>query len=172
MREKYIYDVPVYRLSRERYYKDRDEYIRKHMYTGNPNHRKMMKDFYKKHPTRKLEAEDRLQKSYGGAWEYNEIIGYIRLHFLGTQIRGEYWGVNSKRVVRTRKKTFEYKTWNFAPEIDLHREPDSLSIFSKIIEYLEKCQKELKGRYLDTDNLKAIGPYVEWKTLYEDSKNV
>lgn len=172
MRAKYFYDVQVYRLSRERYYRDMDEYIKKHMYSGIPSHIKMMEDFYRKEPTRKREAEDRLRKSYGGAWEYNEIIGYIRLYFLGTQIRGEYWGVNSKRVVRTRKKILEFKTWKLASEIDLHREPDSFSIFSKIMEYLGKCQKELKGRYIGTDNFKAIGPYVDWKSLYEDSKNV
>ena len=91
----------------------------------------MMEDFYRKEPTQKNAAEDRLRQSYGGAWEYNEIIGYIRLYFFGTQVRGEYWGVNSKRVVRTRKKTLEYKTWKLAPEIDLHREPDSFQYFQK-----------------------------------------
>lgn len=40
------------------------------------------------------------------------------------------------------------------------------------MEYLERCQKELKGRYIDTINLKAIGSYVDWKSLYEESKNV
>ena len=172
MRAKYFYDVPVYRLSHERYYKDMGEYIKKHMCSGRPSHKKMMEDFYRREPARKREAQDRLRKSYGGTWEYNEIIGYIRLYFLGTQIRGEYWGVNSKRVVRTRKKILECKTWKLASEIDLHQEPDSLSIFSKIMEYLGKCQKELKGRYIDTENLKTIGPYVDWKSLLEDSKNV
>lgn len=172
MREKHFYDLPVYRLSRKRYYKDMDEYIKKNMYSGSPSHLKMMEDFYRKEPTRKREAEDRLRESYGGSWEYNEIIGYIRLYFLGTQIRGEYWGVNSKRIVRTRRKILEYKTWQLASEIDLHREADSFSIFSKIMEYLGRCQKELKGRYIDTGNFKTIGPFVDWKSLYEDSKNV
>ena len=172
MREKYFYDVHVYRLSRERYYNDMDEYIKKHMYSGSPRHRKMMEDYYRKEPTQKNAAEERLRQSYGGAWEYNEIIGYIRLYFFGTQIRGEYWGVNSKRIVRTRKKTLEYKTWKLATEIDLHREPDSSSIFSKILEYLDRCQKKLKGRYIDTVSLKAIGSYVAWKSSDEESKNV
>ncbi len=172
MREKYFYDVPVYRLSRERYYKDMDEYIKKHMYSGSPRHINMMEDYYRKEPTQQRSAKDRLRQSYGGTWEYNEIIGYIRLYFFGTQIRGEYWGVNSKRVVRTRKKTFEYKTWKLASEIDLHREPDSFSIFLKIQEYLKRCQKGLKGRYIDTINLEAIGSYVDLKSLYEESKSV
>ena len=172
MREKYFYDVPVYRLSRERYYQDMDKYINKHMHSGSPSHIKMIEDSYTKEPTQKRALEDRLRKSYGGAWEYNEIIGYIRLYFFVTQIRGEYWGVNSKRVVRTRKKILEHKTWKLASEIDLHWEPDSSSIFSQILKYLERCQNELKGKYIDTCNFKAIGSYVDWKSLYEESKNV
>ena len=172
MREKYFYDVPVYRLPRKKYYKDMDGYIEKKLYSQSSGLSKMQEEYYRKYPERKREAEDRLRKSYGGAWEYNEIMGYILLHFLGTQIRGEYWGVDSKRVVRTRKKVFEYKTWKLAPEIDILYEPDSLSIFSKIIKYLEMCQKELKGRYIDIEHLKTIGPYVDWKSLYEDSKTV
>ena len=165
MREKYFYDVPVYRLSRERYYKDMDEYINKHMHSGSPSHIKMMEDFYRKEPAQKRASEDRLRKSYGGAWDYNEIIGYIRLYFFGTQIRGEYWGVNAKKIVRTRKKFFEYKTWKLAPEIDLHWEPNSSSIFLQIQKYLERCKKELKNRFIDTRNLEVIGPYVDWKSL-------
>lgn len=102
----------------------------------------------------------------------NEIIGYIRLYFFGNQIRGEYWAVNSKRVVKTRKKILEYKTWKLALEIDLHWEPDSSSIFLQILKYLERCQKKLKGRYIDTCNFKAIGSYVNWKSMFEESKNV
>lgn len=172
MKEKYFYDVPVYRLSRKRYYKDMDKYIKKHMYSGSPNHIKMMEDFHRKEPTQKLALEDKLRKSYGGAWKYNEIIGYIRLYFFGTQIRGEYWAVNSKRVVRTRKKILEYKTWKLASEINLHWEPDSSSIFLQILKYLERCQKKLKSKYIDIRNFKAIGYYVDWKLMFEESKNI
>ena len=44
-----------------------------------------------------------MHDQFGGAWKYNEIIGYIRLHFLGNQIRGEYWGVKAMCQVRTRR---------------------------------------------------------------------
>ena len=80
--------------------------------------------------------------------------------------------MSSKRVVRTRKKILEHKTWKLALEIDLHREPDSSSIFLQILKYLERCQKELKDRYIDTHNLEAIGSYVDWKSMFEESKNV
>jgi len=149
-----------------------DEYINKNMFPERPTHIRMKEDFFKRNPSQKVAVENRLRKSYGGAWEYNEIIGYIRLYFFGTQIRGEYWAVNAKKIVKTRKKIFEYKTWKLASEIELHWETDSSSIFSQILKYLERCKKELKKRYIDTHNLEAIGPYVDWKSLYEESKNV
>ena len=172
MKEYYFYDVPVYRLNKELYYRDMDKYIEKNMYSGSARQRKVMEDFYKTEPEQRQSTEDRLRQSYGGAWEYNEIIGFIRLYFFGTQIRGEYWSVDSQRVVRTRKKTFKYKTRKLASEIDIYREPDGPTIFSKILEYLDRCKKELRGRYFDITHLKTIGPYVNWKSLYEDSKKV
>ena len=73
-------------------------------------------------------------------------------------------------MLEQEKKTFEYKTWKLATEIDVHREPDSISIYKKIIDYLDRCQKELKGRYIDINNLEAIGSYVDWKSLFEETK--
>ena len=170
--KKFFLDVPVYRLSKDRYYNDMDEYIQKQIYSGHPNHIATMKEFHRKNPDQKLASEQRLRNYYGGAWDFNEIVGYIRLYFFGTQIRGEYWGVNAKRIVKTRKKTFEYKTSKLAPEIDLSWETDSSTIFSRILQYLEDCSKELKGRFIDMGNLQVIGPHVDWKFFYETGKNV
>jgi len=168
----YFYDLPVYRLSSAQYYNKMNQYVTDHMCIGSPSQKKMMEDFYHKEPDLKIAEDSRLRKKYGGPWEYNEIIGYIRLHFLGTQIRGEYWAVSAKRITRTRMKLFEYKTHKLAAEIDLHWEPDSSSIFNKILEYIDRCRKELIGRYIDDENLLKIGPYVNWKSLYENSKKV
>ncbi len=57
---------------------------------------------------------EHLNNKYGGTWEFNEVIGHIKLHFLGNQIRGEYWKVNAKRIVKTRSKTLEYATHKLA----------------------------------------------------------
>jgi len=149
-----------------------EKYIKKNIYSGNPERIKLMKAYYQKEPSRKDIDERKLRKAYGGAWEFNESIGYIRLYFFGTQIRGEYWGVNSKRIVRTRKKTFEFKTRKLATEINILSDSDSNSIFNKILEYLSRCQKELKCRYIDSSHLKTIGPYVNWKSFYDDFKNL
>ena len=172
MGEKYFFDIPVYRLTQEQYYKDLGAYIEKNMYSGSPSHNKLKKKIYEKEPERKQNMEQHLRETYGGAWDYNEIIGWIQLRFLGRQIRGEYLRVKAKRIVRTRKKVFEWDTWKLAPEIDIPEEANNTEIFHLINEYLSDCKKELKGRHLDTNRLDLIGSYVDWRSLLNKAENV
>ena len=98
---KYIFDIPVYRLTEDEYYSQLNKYVE-----GGSDYIKEIQAFYKKYPNDKIRFTDTLIRAYGGPWIYNEIIGFIRLHFLGSQIRGEYYEVDSKRITKTRKKQF------------------------------------------------------------------
>lgn len=162
---RYFYDLPVYRLPRENYNKARDEYV---------------ENMLSPIATRKagsslsMEAMDRnsliawrnhLQQSYGGCWEFNEIVGYIRLHFLGTQVRGEYFGSPKKRIVRTRKKFFEYKTLKLAPEVPIEPPQGNSEIVSAVREYIDDCRHELPRRYIDAAMFEALAPYINWVDL-------
>jgi hypothetical protein len=160
----YFMDVPVYRVEHERYYEQMEEFISKGLYS-NPERTELQKEFYKRNPGHETIFREHLQNKYGGAWNYNEIIGYIQLHFLGSQIRGEYWGQTAKRIIRTRKKSFEWKTHKLAPELEIPRDSSNSKIYEIILNYLSHCQKELKGRYIDEAHIRAIGPYVDWNSL-------
>ena len=94
----YFFDVPVYRLARKRYEDELEKSINKAMCPH-----EMEQAFYEQNPKRAMAFRDDMQKIYGGCWDYNEIIGYIKMHFLGSQIRGEYFGVKAKRIVKTRR---------------------------------------------------------------------
>ena len=172
MHEQYFLDIPVYRITEEQYYKELDAYIEKVMYPGPQSNDDDMKRFHKKHPVQKKNFEQHIRETYGGVWNYNEIIGWVQLHFLGSQIRGEFWRVKAKRLVRSRKKVFEYHAWKLAPEIDIPHEADNMEILDLINEYLSDCRKELKGRYFDTKRLDVIGPYVDWRSLMKKRENV
>jgi hypothetical protein len=118
-------------------------------------------------PNHYMAARDHIQHSYGGCWIYNEIIGYIRLHFLGSQIRGEYFGVRKKRIVRTRTKTIEYLSWKLAPEINIPHPYTNEAIYSAILEYLAACRKELPGRHVDAKRFEVVGRHIDWRSLLE-----
>jgi hypothetical protein len=135
------------------------------MYSGPPEAIKKKQEFHKRYPGHKLLYEECLIKNYGGQWDYNEIIGFIRLHFVGRQIRGEYHGLDSKRITKTRKKLFTFKTWKLANEIDIPINSNNNEIFSIICDYIKDCEKELKKRYIDSTLFKVIGPHVDWVSL-------
>ncbi|QWF69667.1 hypothetical protein KEF85_09785 [Methylomonas paludis] len=155
---QYFFDIPVYRLTKEAYEAQRQAYIEANCKTDNIN----LKDYH--------------FNKFGGCWRYNEIIGYIRLHFLGDQIRGEYFRIKAKRITKTRKKTFEFDTWNLAPEIGLtdltpELEVSQLTndqIYSVVKEYIDECRKELsKHSYIDTEVFDNIGEFIDWVGLYK-----
>lgn len=164
MISSYFMDVPVYRVSSERYYKEMDKFVNKEIFR-NPDHIEQQKEFFRHNPDHESRFREYYQGKYGGAWNYNEIVGYIQLHFLGSQIRGEYWGLAAKRITRTRKKTFEWKTHKLAHELDIPRNASNADIYEKISAYLSICEKELNGRHIDTTRFRTIGPYVDWVSL-------
>ena len=51
-----------------------------------------------------------------GTWRFNEIIGYVRLYFRGSQVLGEYYAVKRSRHVLTRHKTLIRRTHKLGPE--------------------------------------------------------
>ena len=169
MQEKFFYDVPVYRLTEEKYYRDGEKYVEEALFPQGLPFRDELILLDRADPDLNLHARAHLWKSYGGSWLYNEIIGYIRLHFLGTQVRGEYYAVCRRRIVRTRRKVLEFHTWKLAPEREIPNSASSEQIYSIILDYINSCRGELNHRYVDTSGLERIGPYVDWKSLYEAS---
>jgi hypothetical protein len=161
----FFFDIPVYRLSKDEYYSQRNKYIEQEMYSGPPEAINKKRELHKRYPYHKLSYEECLVNNYGGQWDYNEIIGFIRLHFVGNQIRGEYYSVSAKIITKTRKKQFEFKAWNLVNEIDIPIDSNNFIIFKIICDCLENCGKKLKKRYIDTSLFKVIGPHVDWVAL-------
>ena len=86
----YLFEIHVYRLTENDYYDATQKYIDK---TNSNLQYPMDVDF--------------LLKQYGGSWQYNEIIGFLKFYQYGAnQIRCEYWETDSSRKVKTRKKQF------------------------------------------------------------------
>jgi hypothetical protein len=69
------------------------------------------------------QIESHANRVYGGQWIYNEIIGFVRLYFDGSQVLGAYFRTSAKRISKTRKKTFEWIAHKLAPEVELPYEP-------------------------------------------------
>jgi hypothetical protein len=161
-----FYDVPVYRLPEDRYNSEMDAHIEQAMYPPGKPWSEETRALHKREPSLRIAFHDHLWRSYGGMWRYNEIIGYIRLHFLGSQIRGEYASAVRRRVVRTRTKIFEYRTHKIATEVDIPRDANSDDILLLLRKYLERCKQELPKRHIDMRMFDTLAPYVDWHGLY------
>ena len=159
---KYFYDLPVYRVARDHYYKERAEHIENVIFPLAGKNNDALRKLESEKPGLNDFLRNHLEKSYGGQWEFNEVIGYIRLHFLGTQVRGEYYAPSKKRIVRTRTKTLEFQTWKLAPEVDIELPVTNTTIRKAISEYIEACRKEVPRRFIDTGLFEAVSPHVDW----------
>lgn len=152
---RYFFDLPVYRLPEERYYTERNRHVEREVsevpISSNQN-------AYRAHCIER----------YGGPWQFNEIVGYVRLYFDGSQVLGEYWRTRRKRLVRTRKKVFWCVGHKVAPEVDIPINPSSADVEAAVNEYVERARSELKGRHIDTAGLERLGRFLDWASLYSD----
>ena len=162
--ETYFFDVPLYRLPREQYYRDMEKY-KANTSLGDPG----FKDFYDRNPDRRVRDEDYAFHRFGGAWDFNEIIGFVRLFRLGSQIRGELWLNDAKRHVRTRRKVFRLVALKVVAEEQIWPTRDNTydneAIWCAIQNYLNRIRREVPGRVVYADHLEALGPHVDWRAV-------
>src|ERR1035437_4606616 len=94
---RYFYDLPVYRLPSAEDYSTRSAHIEAMVFQVGTAYEPALRLREKTDPRANDAFSAHLEHIYGGCWEFNEIIGYIRLHFLGSQVRGEYFAAGKRR---------------------------------------------------------------------------
>ena len=153
----YFFDLPVYRLSNEAYEKE---------LAGETDEMLGVARGAKSQPESRAltRLDEHFHETYG-CWQFNETIGYIRLHFLGGQVRGEYFDVSKGRVVRSRTKVIKYRTHKLAPEVEIEHPYGRAEILSAIRTYIEDCRREVPRRFVDTELFETLAPHVDWAAL-------
>ncbi len=98
------------------------------------------------------------------SWEYNQIIGYLKLYRLGNRVYADFWKINKSRIpFRLDNKYFEYQFISPEWDINLDELNNSEEIFNKLVEELPNDMREMYSKYyLDLTLLKEIGPYINW----------
>ena len=167
-RECYFFELPIYRVTKEKYYKDMDKYIQNKLSKLDD----FSKEYYESDPSKLAAWKLGHREEYGSIWEYNDIIGYIKLYFIGTQVRADHWYVKAKRIVRSKKKDFICIEEAICGATTIHFEKNSEDIYNKIKELVDDIKGTLKKRHIETSKFEAIGSYVDWKKLYEEYRLV
>jgi hypothetical protein len=166
MAVKYFFDLAVYRLPEDQYYAERTAHVDRVVFPlGTPRIADMRK-LEEVRPEIIDALRARAEESYGGIWRFNEVVGYIRLHFLGTQVRGEFYGPNRKRIVRTRTRTLEFHTWKLASEVEIETPITTIRISEAVAQYIADCRRELPTRFIDAELLESLRPHLDWQALF------
>jgi len=147
---KNIFEITVYRIEETFYYSQMSAHIAK----VNDGHQPPF-------------ARGIFTKKYGGAWRYNEIIGFLRFYrYGGSQIRCEYWKTDAKKKIRTRRKQFLKISDGYCKQ--------SFSIFannSKLVQTMksavEHCETRLakENLVLDRELFDNTVDFIDWKLL-------
>ncbi|NOQ71768.1 MAG: hypothetical protein GQ574_07200 [Crocinitomix sp.] len=166
--ESYFLDIPIYRCSEKKYLQELDK-LRSNIHTSLEPQRKSVPEYNLD------DIENRLFENKSYPYEYNEIIGWIKLYVLGTQLRGEYFfevSSSKSHSIKTRinkgvrKKRFEL--FGKAFELSIRKEMNSHEIFTSLCERLVRLnlnERPFINRHLDLANLMAIGPHLNWISL-------
>ena len=163
--DDYFLSIPVYRVPEEKYYSEMEKDFNRVLSDT------WEEDFIASHPDLVDGYRSNHRDTYGGDWEFNEIIGFIKLFFMGTQVRGEYWSTKPKRKVKTRKKDFEFKTHKIVAECEI-RQKTNVYILRAIEEYLTRSKQYLKNRHIDLREFEALKDHIDWVSVLEAKNTI
>ncbi len=150
LKTKYLFEIQVYRVNETAYYDAMDEHI---------NEINSDMEF----PVN----TEYLRDKFGGDWQYNEIIGFLKFYQYGAnQIRCEYWETAAVRKVKTRKKQF-IKISDSYCRVLFWRNDTNAKLASVMKIAVEHCEVRLtkKKRYLDKELFNNTADNIAWKNI-------
>lgn len=150
---KTLFELPIYRVSKETYYKKFNQFYEK-----------------RKIPNSDLEYEKKfnqnLSKVYGGEWKYNEIIGYLRFYKCANDIRCFYYKVDKQIIKKSRTKQF-IPINDTIHKIVINSSFSNEQIVKKLNDMVDYCSKllDINKRYVDRENFDNIVEHIDWKSF-------
>lgn len=159
--KKYLFELQVYRLEKSCYYAQMKAYIEK-------ANAKMKERIDKIDPNQTMPSDDKyLRKKYGGDWQYNEIIGFLKFYQYGAnQIRCEYWETDSSRKDKIRKKLFVKKSDSYCRE-PFSKNDSNADLAKSMLSAVDHCEVILKKkkRYIDKELFTNTVHHITWQDV-------
>jgi hypothetical protein len=95
MRDQYIFDIPVYRLTSDEFDAEIELHLArriKWLRSFDPQQRPLS-------PAKKDQQRDEIIVDSGGPWQFNQVIGWLRLFAEGQTIGCHLWWLKAKRII-------------------------------------------------------------------------
>jgi hypothetical protein len=150
--DRYFFEIPIYRCSREAHHaaieRKRDRFATLPLASA---------------PSDRL--RDIFNERYFTEWAYNEVVGWIRVFWLGPQLRAEYHLAKGARHLLAQHRRFECCEKLFETDI-----PDDASNAEIVAEFRRELAgamrvKHLKGFVVDLTAFDNLAPHVDWRSL-------
>lgn len=164
MRDYYIFDIPVYRCSEEQFDVDMAAAVAKRhdeFFATTGISRENAPESYKN-------IEEHTRQTFGGPWNFNQVVGWLRLFAEPSHVGGHLWWVDKKRIQRVmREKRFILITSSDVLGNYFTPEDDSDEIYRGTLEDIKRLSRQspLKDRYVNLGTFLNIGPYIDWRSL-------
>ncbi|TLE07947.1 hypothetical protein D2B32_18615 [Vibrio cholerae] len=105
------------------------------------------------------------RKEFGGDWQYNEVVGYLRFYVSGKrQIRCEYWETDTPRKIKTRKKQFVMTSDSFCTQ-NFYPNDDKETLKSMLLDSIEHCRVNLPHRHIDMRMFLETFDFIDWRRV-------
>ena len=147
LQDKKVFEIQVYKTSEEEYYEKMTNYIAEKNRDDNP------------------QFEEYLRNKFGGDWDYNEIVGHVKIYITGRKIKCEYWETDKKVRVGSRTKTFVKISDKYC-ESQIFKGQSNDELKSVITECIEQVKKiittRIKTAYVDTEIFDTQVEHIDW----------
>ncbi|WP_172249986.1 hypothetical protein [Saccharibacillus deserti] len=155
MQGKLLFELPVYRLSKEAFREETDKVLAKRIPESIKDDEALCRE---------------LRRMYKHPYHYNEAVGWIQIYADGIQLVAYYYFVVSDRVRRGFKKKYEHRGKAF--EMGTFMGQTNEDILAGLFDRISSLShyEPFKGYVISTDPLKNVGAYVDWKTLINSNK--
>lgn len=155
--DRYFLDLPIYRLTLDQHTAALEEAKKKYLAP--------LEAQKEAAPESYVHADRWFDAYHWYPWRYNEIIGWLRLYALGTQIRGELWFVKAKRITQGMRKRFFYVGKAFESSFrETHSNEQIANGVEKAIrQFLQ--ERRMKRRALDLECFEVAASVLNWRVL-------
>lgn len=165
MRDQYVFDIPVYRSTSDEFDKEIDMCVTTRV--------KWIESYGPQQRPLNQEMRDRQLHSViaesGGPWQFNQVVGWLRLFVEGSTIGCHLWWVDAKRLNRRMRKKRLYLT-TFSDVLGAwFPDQSSSEIFEKLDSRLSDITRRppYVNRYVDLSVFHRLGPFIDWRGMLD-----
>ncbi len=168
LRDLYFFEIPIYRMSEKSFNDKYDRDLERHWQcledaSGVPCDK--MSDRLR------MLSENHFWETYGTPWRFNQIVGWIRLYVLGSQIRGETWMCRAKRYTRNGRR--RYRFFGKAFEMSCSKDMTSAELGAEVEDRLRSCVKNFRSgkMHVDLECFMTASQFLNWRSLVDSGRS-